>query len=457
MPAPVVAVDASEIGAVDAVEIGELIDSDPAVKPAAYQPLFGIACEPGDDPLTPRYEVGAVFDKGIFIRGVDPQRDPNSIYIGGRLQLRHTGFARNADSWTDSAGVTRTIRNRNNFDSERVRLNFQGTALDPDLSYYFILDGDSDDESTVDFLTYYFEYKFDKAFRLRFGRWKIASDREWLVSSRFLTLADRSMATEFFRGGFSDGVWALGELGDGWHYETSLTNGLSSSTRRPANLDDNLCAAATVYWEPLGPFGAAYADYECHEDPVVRIGASAAFDKSDDRVDSGFPLGDDNFIRLSDGTRLADVGALGPGVRLLGDRVLKGGLDFGLKWRGWFVSAEWFLRSVQDLTATGPTVVSQIDDHGYRCDAGVFIVPKRFDVIGRVSHVSGPFGDANEYAAGFNWYWGNGSHEGKLDDRINKFTFDVTMLDGSPVTTSTADLFAGDDGVLFRTQVQIGF
>ncbi|WP_197526240.1 porin [Botrimarina colliarenosi] len=429
----------------------------PTVTPVVYQPFIGIACEPGDDPLAPRYEVGALFDKGLFIRGVDPERDPYAMYIGGRLQVRHTGFARSAETWTDSAGVTRTIRNRNNFDAERVRLNIQGTAVDPALSYYFILDGDSDGASTADFLTFFFEYEFDEACRLRFGRWKIASDREWLLSSRFLTLADRSMATEYFRGAFSEGVWLLGDFGDGWHYETSFTNGLSTSTRRPSDLDDNLCVAATVFWEPLGDFGATFVDYDCHAEPVVRLGASTAFDKSDDRSDAGFPGGDDNFVRLSDGTRLSDLGVLGPGVQLLGDRVLKSSLDFGWKYRGWFVSAEWFLRSIQDLTATGPSVVSQIDDHGYRCDAGLFLIPKRLDVIGRVSHVSGPFGDAYEYAGGFNWYWGSGKRDGKLADPINKFTFDVTALDGSPVSTTTADLFAGDRGVLFRTQVQIGF
>ena len=431
---------------------------DSAVAPAEYQPLLGLAYADGSPSgPTPRYEVGAEFDRGLFLRGVDLERDPYAMYIGGRLQLRHTGFARDRPTWTDSAGVTRAIRNRNNLDAERVRLNIQGTAVDPNLTYYFVFDGDSDGDSNVDLLAYIFTYEFHPALQVRLGRWKVASDREWLLSSRFLTLADRSMATEYFRGGFSDGVWLVGELDGGWRYEASLTNGLSTSTRRPANLDDNLAAAATVYCDPLGPYGGPPVDYEWHEDPVVRVGGSFGFDKSDDRSDVGFPLGDDNFLRLSDGSRLSDVGVLAPGVRVTSDRLLKGGLDFGAKWRGWSLFTELFVRSIQSLEADGPIPVTQIDDAGFRADIGVFLVPKRLDLLARVSRVDGDFGASTEYAAGFNYYFGSGKRDGKLADPINKFTFDVTVLDGSPITTSTADLFAGDDGVLFRTQVQLGF
>lgn len=405
----------------------------------------------------PDFEIGAEFDRGVFIRSTDLDARPYAIYIGGRLQLRHSGFTRDATDWTDSAGVTREIRNRNQFDAERVRLNISGTAVDPRLTYIFVFDGDADRGSDVQQLAYIFSYEFHPAFQMLLGRWKAASDREWLLSSRHLRFVDRAMATGYFRAGYSDGVWLLGDLGEAFHYEASLTNGLNTSTTEANNLDDNLSFALTAYCDPLGPYGDGEADYACHTEPVIRLGWSFAFDKSDDRSDVGLPLGDEGLLRLSDGTLLADVGALAPGVRVLSARVLKASFDAGLKWRGWSLSGEYFIRSIQDLRADGLLPVNKLDDYGFRFDAGVFLVPKRFDVNLRMSQVSGLQGDALEYSIGCNWYWGDGRIEGKLDDRINKLSFDVTELKGTPTTIGASDFLAGDDGVLFRTQVQVGF
>ncbi len=414
---------------------------------ASYDPDTGL----------PDYEVGYISDKGLFIRGADEKKHPYSLHVGGRLQLRHMGFMRDDEFWTDSVGNTEPILNRNRFEVERARVNLSGKIISPDLSYLIIFDGDGDGASTVDQLAYIMTYRVDDAFKIRVGRWKAATDREWLESSRHFRMVDRSLATEFFRAAFTDGIWILGDIGKSLHYETSLTNGMRTSARRPRDLDDNLGFAATAYVEPLGDYGVGEQDYAYHCSPVVRIGASFGYEKDDDREDAGFPLGDDNFLRLSDGTLLSNTGALAPGVRLLGLRHIKGGFDFGYKYRGWSFSTEYFIRSLQDLTATGDIPVTQIDDHGYRVEMGKFLVPHRLDVNGRISQIMGEFGDAFEYSLGANWYWGNWRKNGKLNDRVNKFSIDVAEIKGAPVTSGPADFTAGDDGVMIRSQVQIGF
>lgn len=406
----------------------------------------------------PEFEVGAQFNKGLFIRATDLEKNPFAIYIGGRLQLRHIGFTRDEETWTDNTGTTRDIRNRNQFDAERVRLNISGTAISPDLSYLFIFDADGDGGSLTDGLAFFFTYEFDPAFKVRLGRWKTAANRQWLLSSRYQRLSDRSLATEYFRTGFSDGIWVLGDfeaLGtEGWHYEMSLTNGLRSSSRASLNLDDNLGAAATLYCDPLGDYGQGDADFGWHESPVVRFGGSFAYDKSDDRSDAGltFALGDDSFVRLSDGTRLAALGSLAPGVQLLGDRLMLASFDVGMKYQGWSANVEYFIRSLQDLTASGPLPVNKLYDYGFHAEAGKFLIEKRWDVSGRMSQISGLFGNSFEYSLGTNLYWGDGQ-----TDRVNKLTFDVSHIQRSAVTSSLIDVIAGDTGWLFRTQVQIGF
>lgn len=400
----------------------------------------------------PLFEIGAQFDKGVYIRSTDLDERPYAMYIGGRLQLRYTGFARDQSTWTDAAGVTRDVRNRSEFDAERLRLNISGTAVLPELRYYLIFDGDSDGASQVDQLVYFFAYECAEGVEIAVGRWKVAAVRQWLLSSRFMRMVDRSLATEYFRPAFSDGVWLWGDIGDACHYEWSLTNGLRTSSHPAFAIDDALSAACSVYFDPLGPFGPGDVDYAYHCSPVVRVGGSFAFSKSRDREDAGFAIGDDSFLRLSDGTLLNETGALAPGERVLGVETMVASFDAGLKWRGWSFTGEYFIRSLQDFTATGPLDVQQLYDYGYHAEVGCFLIPKRLDINARLSQVSGLFGDGLERSGAINWYWGNGEN-----DRVNKLTLDVADIVRSPVRSGPADFLPGDDGLLVRAQVQIGF
>lgn len=400
----------------------------------------------------PDFELGVQFDKGLFIRSTDLQERPYALYIGGRLQLRYSGFARDQPSWTDSAGVTRPIRNRSEFESERMRLNISGTAVLPELRYYLIFDGDSDGASQVDQLAYFAAYEFAEGLEVAIGRWKVAAGRQWLLSSRFMRMIDRSLAAEFFRPAFSDGVYLWGDIGDFCHHEWSLTNGLRTSQHQAFALDDGFCAAGSISFDPWGPYGPGDADYACHRSPVLRCGASLAYSRSDDRSDAGFPLGDDSFLRLSDGTQLSQVGALAPGVRVLGAETLIASFDAGLKWRGWSVSGEYFLRSLHDFRADGALGVESLYDYGYHAEVGCFLIPRRLDINARISQVSGMMGDSYERSGGLNWYWGEA---GK--DRVNKLSLEVADIVRSAVNSGGADLLPGDDGLLGRAQVQIGF
>ena len=96
------------------------------------------------------------------------------------------------DSWTDNAGITRPVKNRNAFDIERARLNFLGTALDPRLTYFYQLDGDSDGRHTVDFFDYWWAWKVSDRFRLQFGKRKVSAasilhSRAWLGATKLAT------------------------------------------------------------------------------------------------------------------------------------------------------------------------------------------------------------------------------------------------------------------------------
>lgn len=66
-----------------------------------------------DLPQTADWQVG--YERGFFLRSSDPQMYPYGLRINGRMQFRHTGFARDNTQWTDNSGITRPISNRNDF------------------------------------------------------------------------------------------------------------------------------------------------------------------------------------------------------------------------------------------------------------------------------------------------------------------------------------------------------
>ncbi len=86
---------------------------------------------------------------------------------------------------------------------------------------------------------------------------------------------------------------------------------------------------------------------------------------------------------------------------------------------------------------------------------GLFVVPKRLEWISRWSRVVGDSGtlgiadqSADEISMGAVWYYRG--HNAKL-------TFDASHINGSPIRDLALNLLPGDDGMIYRTQLQIRF
>ena len=387
------------------------------------------------------------YDRGFLIKPFDPKRHPFQLKINAWVQVRHHALVRNAETWTDNAGVTRPIRQRNVFDIERARLTFGGTALDPRLTYFLQLDGDTDGRHTVDFFDYWWSWKFDDAFRVQFGKRKVSASRQWLLGARDTRFVDRPMANDFFRPDRTIGVFGLGKIGDTGHYEFMVGNGYRTSNLPTEDIDNRFTFAFSNHFDPHGDFGKQIVDYAGTRDSLLRIGHSFVY--SPQAGDAfGTPLGEADFVRLSDGTRLTATGAIS-GVTVVRFDLYFYGVDLAWKWRGWSVNSEVFFRWIQNMQGTGSLSSSKLFQRGFYVEGGHFLIPQKLDVNVRYSQVSGLYGNASEYAAGFNWY--------PLDTRRMKVSFDATVLDGSPLQNTTSDILVGDNGTLLRTQVQAEF
>lgn len=225
-------------------------------------------------------------------------------------------------------------------------------------------------------------------------------------------------------------------------------NGYRTSNIPNSQTDNKFTFAATQYFDPLGKYGSQLSDFDYSSDPLVRFGHSFVYSPhSDDQL--GVPLDETDHLRLSDGTRLNQIGALAPGVTVSDLDLYYYGADLAWKYRGWSFNSEVFLQWLENLRGDGALPMDSLFRHGYYVEGGRFLIPKKLDINGRFSEVRGEFGGATEIAAGVNWY--------PLDTFKVKISFDVTQLDGSPLNNTASEILVGDDGMLFRTQFQAEF
>lgn len=386
------------------------------------------------------------YDKGFVVKPFNASEYPFSLKFNGRIQFRYHGFARDNETWTDHAGVTRPIRNRSAFDVERARLLLSGTVLDPRLSFFLQMDGDSDGRHQVDFFDYWWAWKFSDLLQIQMGKRKVSGSRQWLIGAFDTMFVDRAMATDFFRPDRTLGVWFRGDLTERMHYEIMVGNGYRT-TNLPLSQQNDKFGYAFTQWIDLGEadFGKTFADYEYHAAPAVQLGHSFTASEQDDTLD-GVPLAESDFVRLSDGTVLDSPNALAPGTRVTDFDIFMYSVDAAWKYAGWSINGEYFFRWLESIGGVGTIPVTEIFDRGFYVQASVYLIPKKVYVAGRVSQVKGPFGDHYEYAGAINWFPGS--------DRNLKVTVDVTTLDGSPLNNTTSDILVGDDGLLVRTQFQ---
>ncbi|MFK7767266.1 MAG: porin [Mariniblastus sp.] len=425
-------------------------DAEPATRrlPVVVEEIVKPGKEASDDQFK-KLKFYADYDKGFAILPYNKKKTPFDLRINGWIQFRHHGFARNVTDWTDNAGVTRPVRNRNAFDIERARLSFKGAALDERLTYFYQLDGDTDGRHGVDFFDYWWSWKFSDRFRVQFGKRKVTAGRQWLLGARRTRFIDRPIANDFFRPDRTIGVFGIGKIGETGHYEAMIGNGYRTSNLPNSTTDDQFTFAFNQYFDPNGDYGGQLVDFDNNLNPLIRFGHSFVYSPiTSDAL--GNPQAETDFLRLSDGTRLNQTGALSPGVTVSGANVLFYGVDAAAKWRGWSINSEVFMRWLNDFEADGPLPVDSLMQRGFYVEGGRFLIPQKLDVNLRYSEINGLVGGGTEYAAGLNWYPLQNSYK-------FKWSFDVTVLDGSPLNNSASDILVGDDGTLFRTQIQAEF
>ena len=401
-------------------------------------------------------------DKRFFIKSID---DQFKLEFDTLFQMRYSYLR------SDSCSSGRPNGSGNAFELERARLALTGQVL-KDVDFKIQLEMDDDAENRVELLDYYIAYSFAPEVGVRAGRGKAAFGKQENVSAGRQMMIDRSLANEVFNIGRTTGVELFGEAPCGdvsAHWRVGLFNGFGDAKSSPFSDNDNNPALAGRIVVPLmGSTPADFAnesDLRGHEHPVVQLGGSIAYTdaKYEDRF-SGGGGEDDNYSVLLKGASDLETGAGESYQARTPGEVLLLGLDVAMKHEGLAVVGEIFYQHAnmdgrnvagfddileENILLADEVEGLQVDNFGWTLQAGYFMVAEVFELVSRVGGVCvDNSSDAQEYAAGWNWY---------LAGQDLKLSMDITYVDDLLINSGGANYLGALNKSLFLTRMQLQF
>jgi len=350
------------------------------------------------------------YQDGVVIwQNTESAKVPFLLKFNNNTQIRYLNTLDSADTFTDHLGVVREVHNRNDITVNRSMFIFAGYMFDPKLQYSLTVWTSAGAASIV--VAGNIGWRFNKALTLTGGYTGVPGSRSLVTTFPFFQPTDRSMADNFFRPGFTQGVWANGEPVKGLNYLAFVGNGLNTLNITANKIDTNLLLSGSTWWEPLGPYSEPgksrqmYDDYFASKKTRIRIGTSFTRSREDrfSEIDQSSP--DNTSIYNSDGVLAFSTGAFAPGVTVQQATYKMWAIDGGLKRNGFSVNGQYYFRWLSDFDADGPLALASTFDHGFELSTGQFLVPKTLVLYARGSKVFGQFASPYEYAGGLKWYF----------------------------------------------------
>jgi hypothetical protein len=405
-----------------------------------------------DTPLAP----GRGFEVGRNALG--------SLSIGGYALVRAIDQLPASQTATDHlgrplGGGSGEVDTRQDINLHRVMLNFRGFMFDPDFNYALTVWTVNATEQVR--IVGSLGYTFSTALTVAAGISGTPGSRSVLGSHPFWAGHDRTLADEYFRTGFSSGVWVTGQSERGLNYKFMVSNNISTLGVSAVEDTRDLAYSGTVWWLPTtgeyGPQGA-WNDFESHDRVATRVGLSFARSPREDRTSQPSDNAPDSTqIRLGDSLLLFQRDALGDGVTVQSANFELLAVDFGIKYRGFFLQTEAYYRTLNDFEVTSVSTASlptrSIRDKGFYVQGGFFPIARRLELYASTSRIypdgDAGFADSRDVAVGVNWYW-----SGIRNQRLN---FQVIDVKDSPASSTFGYFTGGLDGQVVTLEASVLF
>jgi len=356
------------------------------------------------------------------------------------------------ESYTDYFGRSRTLDRRNDIQFQKVMLYFKGWLANPNFRYVFYVwtSNTSQGQGAQVVLAGNLQYKINKHLDVGVGIGGLPTSRSLLGQWPLWLREDaRPMAEEFFRGSFTTGIWAQGEITKGLYYKTMLGNNLSQLGIDAGQLDDGFDTWSTALWRASPGYGrlAPFGDYQKNDNVATLFGG--AYTRSNETWQSqpGSEAPENSQIRLSDGTGIFSLNAFDNGSQVLAAKYQMASLNGGIKYKGFSLDAEYYWRWISNFETNGQLPVSKLSDNGYSIQGSAMLVDKTLMMYSTYSYINGEYGKPWEFTMGLNWY--------VLKSRWLRINPEVIFVDRSPVGYLSYPTVVGATGTVFMVNLEL--
>jgi hypothetical protein len=360
------------------------------------------------------------------------------------------------ESYTDSFGVTKTVQQRQDVQLAKFFAPFSGWFLTPKFRYYLYVwssnasQGDPAQVVGAGNLS----YTFNRFLTVGGGITSLPTVRS--TEGQFpywLGVDDRLIADEFFRGSYTNGVWAKGDLVEKLKYNVMFATNLSILGVSASQLDNKFDTQSyALTWLPTtGEFGlyGTFGDYDYHEKVATRVGLHFSHSLENKQSQPGTDAIENTQLRLSDGSVIFTPNLFGTGVSVNEADYKMFSIDGGIKYRGMSLEGEYYHRLLSEYTGTNVGGIPDITDTGYQLQSSAMAIKDKLQLYLSGSQIFGQYGDSSEVRVGENWYF--------VKERGLRLNAEYIHVNKSPVGYTAYPMPVGANGNIFHLNLEMNF
>ena len=360
------------------------------------------------------------------------------------------------ETYTDAFGREFQLDKRNDVQLNKVNLFFKGWVYEPKFRYllYVWTANTAQGDPAQVVVGGNLNYVVNESLTLGGGIDALPGVRTTRGTFPYWLRVDyRTIADEFFRPSFTQGIWARGKIAERMHYRLMLGNNLSQLGVNAAKLDSTFdTVSGTIWWMPttgeFGPLGG-YGDFESHENLATLVGLSMTHSTEDRQSQPGTEDLNNTQLRLSDGTIIFTPDAFDTGGQINRATYYMMSIDAGVKYHGLAIEGEYYFRWLQKFRTAGVVPVNSLFDHGFQVQLSAMAIPKTLQAYVTGSYIAGQYGTPSDVSVGMNWF--------PTQDRLFRVNSELLYLHESPVGYASVPFAVGGKGLVFNTNVEFTF